>query len=70
MGGRSRLLYCVHYRHGQWLRDGRNGGWLRTRDDVGSREAAAQPRERCDTERYCGVWYTTSSRCNDRRRET
>ena len=66
MGGRSRLLYCVHYRHGQWLRDGGSRGRHGTRDDVGSREAAAQPRERCDTERYCKAWYTTSSCCNNR----
>ena len=65
-GGRSRLLYCVHDRHGQGLRDCRNGGRLRTRDDVGSREAAAQPRKRCDTERYCRAWYTTSFCCNNR----
>ena len=35
----------------------RSGGRLRTRDDVGSREAAAQSRERCDTERYCRAWH-------------
>ena len=67
-GRRQRLLlrYCTHDRHGHWLRDSCSGGRLRTRDDVGSREAAAQPRERCDTERYCRAWYTTSSCCNNR----
>ncbi len=60
-GRQSWLLYCVHDRHRQWLHDGRSGGRLRRRDDVGSGEATAQSRERCDTERHCRAWHTTKA---------